>query len=106
MAVSERSVGPLYLAVIKLNQFACPVHRVGVVEMVRPWRSGHAVVFPLLFFRGFVFGRWERTIEEDIEADFADDRWLNPQRLDNVSINDISNWDGNEETKEGSTPEP
>jgi hypothetical protein len=94
MAVNEISVGPLYLAVVPLNRFACPVHKAGVVEIRSPWRRGRAVVFPFLPFRALVVGAWRRTLEEDIAEDFEDDRWFNPKWLDDIPVSQIAGWEG------------
>jgi hypothetical protein len=91
MAIRERSAGPLYLARVKMAPWRVPIHTVGITQMNPPWRRGRAVVFPGGRHYGLVLGWWTRTIEQDIEEDFADDRWFNPKWLD-TSIDDIATW--------------
>jgi hypothetical protein len=100
MAIRERSAGPLYLARVKMAPRRVPVHAVGIHQMHPPWRRGRAVVFPSGRHYGLVLGWWTRTIEKDIEEDFADDRWFDPKWLD-TTADDISTWkSGHEETEE------
>lgn len=89
MAIQERSLGPLYFATVHLEQTA-PVHRVGIVQMERPWRRGRAILFPWRL-RALVIGLWFRSIEQDIEDDFDDQQWFDPKWLANTP-EDISLW--------------
>lgn len=91
MAVRERSLGPFYAAWPSVNVAKCPVHTVGLVQMNRPWRRGRGVLFPIWRFRAIILGLWVRSIEEDIDADFEDDRWFKPQWVKS-DVREISDW--------------
>lgn len=91
MAIQEHSLGQLYVATVRARR--CPPHWVDIVQMHEPWRRGRATILYCGFGRALVIGRWKRTIYEDIDKDFADERWLAPQWLDSVTPDEISTWD-------------
>jgi len=93
MAVNEKSVGKFYFAVVKIDRWYCPRQIVEIVQMHEPWRRGHAVMRSFGFRRAFVWGTWTKTLYDDIEDDFFDDRWLDPHWMDSVSADEISEWD-------------
>src|SRR5215469_16534933 len=96
MAVQEHSVGPFYFAGQATNVRRVPVHRVGIVQMEEPWRRGRAVVLPVWPFFAMVLGFWTKTIYDEIEEDFKDDMWINPQRLGESPDVIRTWWDGSE----------
>ena len=99
MAVHEHTLGPFYLAKVPVTETNFPVHQVGITEMNPPWRRGRALLFPWRSFVGIVIGFWTRSIDQDVDEDFEDDRWFDPKWLD-ASVDDISTWRAHEETPE------
>lgn len=85
MAINEKSIGPLYVACTRVTSVFWP-HFVGIIEMEEPWRRGKALLVSVAPHYAMVIGIWHRSMEQDIEEDFTDDRWFSPRW---ISLNDV-----------------
>lgn len=100
MAIRDHSLGPVYLARVRLAHGWIPVHTADVTQMTPPWRRGRVVIVPVLPHNGVAIGLWFKRHNV-----FSEEPWLNPKWL-NTPVDDISLWrNPDDEEADNLTPE-
>ena len=105
MAVNEHSLGPLYVAAIRVNRTWCPPSIGDITEMEHPWRRGKAVIFSVWPSRSLAVGIWVRMRKKHYMEAYEDEQWLVPRGWPRVSTGvtgrySISQWSGPDEAEE------
>jgi hypothetical protein len=103
MAVQERSLGPLYAALVPVTVPRVPYTLVGIVEEHKPFRRGKALMIPRAPYTALVLGVWVRWWAGR-HAELGDDRWLAGRWL-SYTPHDISDWNRGPDDGPGSESE-
>jgi hypothetical protein len=106
MAVDELSIGPLYLAPLKVIKSYVKPHFVEITQMHEPWRAGRALLVSYARRRAFAVGIWRKTDWTESDGILDDERWINPKVVI-IGPGDLRSWsNGADETEsEEDTPD-
>ena len=95
MATREVSIGPLYLAPVRLKLDA-PPHTAQIIEMAPPWRRGKALLLRVWWTYGVAVGIWRPAPNSEIDEELENEQWMDPGVLD-VTMGEIATWSNGEE---------